>query len=211
MILNREEFRKGCGVKLSTFKSDKRRGHFVVDDDNTINTDNPKNKEYIHKKTKGEGIDLFAITGEEPKEKPSSPKDVVVNNTRSKTVSKSKPVGDLFKQKQLADLEKVKKDIELKQIDIEKKMGKLMPIDMVDTIFTINIQTILRSFESECENVISICVERLGGDRADISDLGDKMRELLHKTINNVKSKSKEEIEAVIKDYAVVRSRGERK
>lgn len=225
MFLKRSEFADAVGVTLNTLKQHVRRKKIFISEGGYVDTDFELNKIYIEKQTNGEGLDLTKIKNKEANQKNTQPetkkppaqiKESVVKETLpSPPISNSEnnelSISEVIKQKQRADLLKVEKEIELKQIDIEKKMGRLMPIDMVETILTINIQTILRTFESECENVISICVERLGGDRSDIADLGKRMRESLFKSIQNVESKSKDEIEAVIKEYAVVRSRGERK
>lgn len=217
MFLDRKSFAKAVNVKLATLRVHIKRKK-VFESEGYIDTEFDKNKIYITEQTKGKGLNLSAInerTKDVEKEVVSKKPEIPIVTTSKPKKPKSKnsdnQTVDLFKEKQLADLEKVQKDIELKSIEIEKKQGRLMPIEMVQKILTINIQSILRTFESECENVISIAVERLGGDRSDIADLGDRMRKSLHTSIQNVKQKSGEEIEAVIKEYSVVRSRGERK
>ncbi|MCK0148387.1 hypothetical protein MWU78_22330, partial [Arenibacter sp. F26102] len=93
---------------------------------------------------------------------------------------------------------------------IEKIRGELMPVEMVQKIMVINIQSVFREFESGCENIASVYCEILGGDRDHLARMVKEMRQVLEDSIKNAKDKSKVEIQTIIKDYAVTRSRGQR-
>jgi hypothetical protein len=114
-------------------------------------------------------------------------------------------------RKKRADSEKAEKENELKSLEIAKKMGELMPIDMVEKILMVNIRTIVRESVNEWENIASVYCEILGGNRSHLSQMVEQMNKHMDKLVKDVKKKSGDEIKQVIKDYAEVRSRGQRK
>jgi len=118
----------------------------------------------------------------------------------------------LEKRKRKADVIKAETDSELKKLQLEKMMGKLIPVDLMQGILKINIQNIFMSFDNELVNIASIyCDVMAGGDRSKLSDIVHKMRENLGRIISDTKLNAAKEIEGVINEYSEVRSRGERK
>ena len=86
-----------------------------------------------------------------------------------------------------------------------------MPIELVQKVLVINIQGVFRSFESSAENIASIYNERLGGDRAALTEMITRMREELERAIHSAKKQSQAEITALMREYSATRSRGEKK
>lgn len=119
---------------------------------------------------------------------------------------------DLITRKLKADTLKAERDNELKQLQLEKMMGKLIPVDLVHGILKVNIQNIFTSFENELENIASeYCDIMADGDRSKLARVTTNMREVLHRIIGDTKNNSAKEIKGVIDEFSVVRSRGERK
>ena len=111
----------------------------------------------------------------------------------------------------IATAEAKENESELKRIQIDKIAGKLLPVELVEKIFTINIQGVFKTFEGELENIASIYVEVLGGSRTELAEIIGKQREVLAKAIQKAKDDAEHEIEIAVDDYKQVRSRGERK
>lgn len=115
-------------------------------------------------------------------------------------------------RKKKADALQAERKAELTQLQVEKMMGSLMPVDLVDSILRINIQDIFRTFEAGCINLASIYCDILaGGDREKLAEITGKLRQELSRTIERVKTSAAQEIENAVEDYAESRSRGERK
>ncbi len=199
------DFAKNYSIKQSTLRSYISRGK-IVKEEGFINTDHPINKVFL--------IEL--------ENKSNNTVSVVEKPVAEKTKAKLPPsneegtfsqniIAALSHRKKLAETLKAEKDAELKQIQIEKLLGKLLPIKEVESILIINIQNIFRTMESELENIASVYCEILGGDRTHLTRMTKEMREGLHRVITESKTKSKEEIITVIEEYAETRSRGERK
>jgi hypothetical protein len=227
MLLNLKDFSKATGVSYDTLRQHLRRKKVYKSGD-FIDTEFNLNQLYINDQTNGKGIDLSKITFNE------------TTNENTKTKTKSKPDQDkktskpkvesppdvrvdssvsqedimhhsLNLRKKRADAEKAEKENELKSLEIAKKMGELMPIDMVEKILMVNIRTIVRESVNEWENIASVYCEILGGNRSHLSQMVEQMNKHMDKMVKDVKKKSGDEIKQVIKDYAEVRSRGQRK
>lgn len=131
---------------------------------------------------------------------------------RLKQNENDKEIVDWETRKKIADALKAERAAELAQLQVDKLMGSLMPVDLVEMILKVNIQDIFKSFENELINLGSIYCDILaGGDRDKLSELIAKVRLKLNEIIEKTKRNSAQEIENVIEDYSDSRSRGERK
>ncbi|RDY57703.1 hypothetical protein [Flagellimonas nanhaiensis] len=227
MLLSPQDFAIAIGVKYATLRSHISRKK-VYKSGEYIDTDFELNRLYIQNQTKGKGLNFENIGKETPQEETSTPdnKEEVITTKKvpppkveapkSDKVDTSLSREELIRsnfdlRKRQADAEKAERDSQLKQIEVAKKMGQLMPIDMVEKILTVFVRSIIRESESEWQNIASIYCEILGGDRSHLSQMVEQMNKIMDKMIKEVKMKSREEIKQVIKDYAEVRSRGQRK
>lgn len=215
--LNTNEFSAAIGIKVGTIKAHISRKKLERDEDGLIDTDTAKNKQYIKDQTKGKGLfSIETVTIEpgpdESVEKNSNQKKIVFNDKRTpEQKQRDKVFEDIELRKKTADLENAEYTAKLKKLEIEKKAGKLLPIELAQRIMVINIQTIFRTFEGESENVAGIFSEVLGGTRKDLSEIIKRMRESLSVAIKKAEDDSAEEIAQAIMEYTETRSRGERK
>ena len=111
----------------------------------------------------------------------------------------------------LAAAESKERESELKRIQLEKMAGNLLPVDLCEKIIVINIQSILKSFRSERENMSNIFVERLGGSRKDLVEINTALDKIMDVAISKAKKDAEHEIDGAVGIYQEVRSRGERK
>lgn len=223
MFLKPKEFAMAIGVSYNTLRQHIRREKVFKSGD-YIDTENAHNQIYISEQTDGKGIDL-ANVGKTEKAKTKTKRKATTKNKATTPPKKSTKIKEpeppppesenvidsVTRRKRLADVQKIEKEIELKNLQISKLMGELMPIEMVQKVLVINIQSVFRELESATENIASVYCEILGGDRDHLARMVEEMREALQDSIKNAKEKSKEEIKGIIKDYSATRSRGQRK
>lgn len=205
-FISPKDFAVQYGLKYATLRSHISRGK-VIKKDGFIDTENPVNKLYIQENATKAAPNPPKPTANEEIETTSTPPVP----TLPAPIAPGANETDLVLRKKKADALKAERDAEYRHLQIQKMQGKLMPIDLVEKTQTINIQSIFRAFESASENIASIYNERLGGDRADLADMVTRMRNELERAINSAKQKSKEEITALMQEYAATRSRGEKK
>ena len=218
--------------KISVLTSDKKK----------IDTENPLNKifkkKYIalfKKKEADEKITEIKSSGK--KEDPTTFKEMLSSVTQDLGLSESEmeeiftkeetvqnrrqrlkqneedeEVVDWDTRKKIADALKAERAAELAQLQVDKLMGNLMPLDLIEMILKVNIQDIFKTFENECINLGSIYCDILaGGNREKLSDLIKALRQSLSDTISRIEDTTAIEIENAIESYSEVRSRGEKK
>ena len=193
-----KEFADAYGIKESTVKSYIFRKQLQRDANGLIDTENDRNK-------------LFIL---EMQLKPSGKKKAeneVVSKSKKEIQQKisfeEKQIIDLDHRKRIAETEAKERESELKRIQLEKIAGNLMPVELVEKILVINIQSIFKNFESEMENLARVYVP----DRDLLAQAISDQKELLSKIIAKTKEDSSIEIENAINEYQETRSRGERK
>ena len=227
MLLSPKDFAKAIGKSYALVRKHLSRKKIIKSGD-FIDTEYEINHHYIMDQTNGKGLDLSKINepdNEPVKDKtnqsPKPPNPVVVEKPippqpkeprTSKEPSKEEVIRwNLDLRKKQADAERAERDNELKAIEIQKKRGELMPVELVRSLFVVNLQSVFRAFEMEADRVASIYCDVLGGDRTQLAEMAKLMRESLQKCIEDVKQQADEDSKAAIKEYSQVRSRGERK
>lgn len=206
MFLNPKDFAIALGIKESTLRQHIKRKK-LFKSGRKIDTDFEPNKVYIHEQSDGKGLDFTKISNRKSsktKKVENTGPDVKLDEENSKPAPTKDELNlnSWMMRKKKADSEKAEKENQLKDIELAKKRGELIPTELVRTIMTVNIQTIIRSFEIESDNIASIYCEILGGDRSHLAEMVSKMREHLQKAIIEAKEKSASDIKNAIKLYA---------
>lgn len=220
-LLKVKEFAAAIGMKEGTVKVHLNRKKLVKNSNGYIDTELEKNRLYIKEQTDGKGLYNIEQAVEKSAEDPGSSKDsktaskqksIVFHDKRSpEQKARDKVYDDIELRQKKAALNNAERSAELKQLELEKKAGKLLPIELAQKIMTINIQTVFRTFEGEAENIAGIFSEVLGGTRADLAEIIKRTRESLEVAIRKAEEDSAAEISQAINEYAETRSRGERK
>ncbi|MDT0647478.1 hypothetical protein RM545_12320 [Zunongwangia sp. F260] len=204
-LLSTKDFAELAGVKLATLRQHVRREK-VVKTGNYINTEHPTNAIYLTDQWSKHGKPNM-IPKETITEKPSI-ENIAFENTDKSIALKA---ADWTLRKKEADALISERRAQELYYKNQRLQGKLMPIEIVEKTMVINIQSVFRSFEASAENIASVYNERLGGDRSSLTEMITRMREELERAINTAKRKSSEEIKALMQEYSVTRSRGEKK
>ena len=110
---------------------------------------------------------------------------------------------ELALRKQVADVLKVERDAEKKKLEIEKLQGKLMPIELVEQILSINLNTVFKEFEASIFSQVQMFIP--SNDREEIASATEKIRFSLADVIQKAREESSDQIESVINDYSQAR------
>ena len=110
---------------------------------------------------------------------------------------------ELALRKQVADVLKVERDAEKKKLEIEKLQGKLMPIELVEQILSINLNTVFKEFEASIFSQVQMFIP--SNDREEIATATEKIRYSLADVIEKAREESADQIEAIINDYSQAR------
>ena len=203
-LLSTKDFSDLAGVKINTLRQHVKRGK-IIKSGTHIDTEHPTNVVYLNEQ--------WAKYGKPTPEPAQIEENPTFENAPIKKGQKaiaSKAIDWALRKKEADALisERRAQELFLKN---QKLQGELMPVELVQKVLVINIQGVFRSFESSAENIASIYNERLGGDRAALTEMITRMREELERAIHSAKQQSKAEIAALMKEYAATRARGEKK
>lgn len=173
-------------------------------------------KEVLEKPSKTKAS-VKISTAVEPKEKKQVPvvKEVVLSAEERRQARENKAKNASFLQYELrkkeAEVTLVERNAELKQMELEKKAGNTLPLDLVRKIEVINFKNLLNSLLNETKNMATVMVEKFGGTRTDVVDIETKLNQIFKRTVETTKKNVDREIESAVSEYSEVRSRGERK
>ncbi len=198
----------------------KKQINIIIDDNSEIilpkkevKTENSKNKE-VNDSKGSVNIAPTVVT----KNKKAIP--VIENQTKlsleeKREIQASKKAREtlleLELRQKIANAQYKEREAELKQIQLEKIAGNTLPLDLVDTILTINLQTIFKVFNSELENIATISVEILGGTRDDLVRITKSQNVILNKLVETARTNANFEIDRAVAEYSETRARGERR
>lgn len=107
---------------------------------------------------------------------------------------------ELAIRKSVADVLKFERDAEKKKLEIEKLQGKLIPIELVEQILSINLNTVFKEFEASIFSQVQMFIP--SNDREEIATATEKIRFSLADVIEKAREESADQIEAIINDYS---------
>ena len=110
---------------------------------------------------------------------------------------------ELAIRKSVADVLKFERDAEKKKLEIEKLQGKLIPIELVEQILSINLNMVFKEFEASIFSQVQMFIP--SNDREEIASATERIRYSLADVINKAKDEAAGQIEAVISDYSQIR------
>ena len=212
MLITPKDLADQLGIKYDTLRKHISRNK-LFRSGKLIDTTFAANNAYIMDATNGKGLDVARIGNKSDSDTAISdgPKVDLKEPDRSEPSKEDIIASSLGLRRKIADAEKAEKDNELKTLELAKKMGELMPVEMVEKILTVNIRHIIHESKNEWENIASTYTEILGGNRSHLSQMVEALNKHMDKLVKEVKKKAAEEIKQVIRDYSEVRSRGQRK
>lgn len=212
MIVTPKQLAEALGITDGTMRKHVFRGK-VVKSGKYIDLNHAVNKEYILNQTDGKGLDYTKI----PKGKTTKTTPVVNEEPGIKLDSIDIPTpsngheSSLLMEKRKMEIQKLKSQIRMDNMKYQKMKGELLPTELVEKIMTINMRSLLATIEHENENLASVWVEVLGGNRTHLTKMISEMRTLLQRAVEDGREKSAQDIKAAIKEYALVREYAEKK
>jgi len=199
--LKLSEFAEYCGVKDSYITTYKNRGNIFVTKTkvgnryiNIFDTDNEVNKIFIS------GC-KNSIPNKKTEEEYS---------TSSDDESGSSGLYSLDQQKKQLEVDKLTVDIELKNIEKQKKLGQMIPTDLIRVLFMRHNKNIVTSFKEHMTKVLNVKVRAIGGNKADVIDIENSIELAINESIVNTLEVTKSQLDNIIEDSAEKRGIGQR-
>ena len=208
-LISVDEFAIRCNCTPAIIRTNLARKFIVKTAAGYINASNKTNKKFLDKRR---ALDAKR-NGEEFT--PESTKDAAKKpGTRKKTgpIIAKNSIEDWKRKKIIADSRKAEHDADLRKVQLEKAMGKVIPVELLNQILKMNIQGIFIRFEQELQNMASVYCDILaGGDRKKLAELIDAMRVELERIIKITGKNVKQEVDNAVEEFTETRTRGESK
>lgn len=197
-LLSIKEFGESLGMSYDTTKKNVSRGNIIKGTDGKIDTENAVNKLYFNTQIALSGTKkVKTVTKKEPK---GDVKKAV--SEKPKPLTKEQQVYvDIDLRKKVADAELAERGSEIKRIQLEKQAGNLLPLDLVEKCLVINVQSIIKGFKTERDNMSRIVVEKFGGTRKDLVEINLELDKILDLVVKKAKKDASFELENAINIY----------
>lgn len=229
-VVTKKSFASQCEIETKYLSVDISRGKVIVNDDGMIDTTNPKNQIYIQKKLMGKEPNPISSTPEPTKpkiEKISVPRGNVppVPPKASMQLPDGITEGDVntalqmiegMDYQQLEMLykylqgEKLKTDIEKNKIEIEKKMGVVVPSEPLIPIVKQHNHFILQEQKNADEELLLAMAHKYDIAPSDTAYLRGEWIRLRNDAVTKATNLTVKSIGDVINDYSEKRGVGQR-
>lgn len=214
--IDRKTFATMCGTSIGVVNTNVARKKIIVMDNGLIDTDNKLNNSFmikyqnkVHKKDPAkirEKIYNEVVETVKSERVTLAPKPT----NRQKQNKESIEVSNLDLRKKKAEVLKVEREAYLKLLDINKKNGEALPTDFVVRMTTILIREMLASFDKSTIRIADKFCSIVGADRKILAKVNDELNKAMQKIINEAEKDAKYQIGKAIKEYSIVRNKGER-
>lgn len=223
--LKQAEFCKAMSLSNGYVKTNIVRGKIVRDAENLIDIDHPTNKQFINYQiASGKTFDInnIFIKNEKSLNKNTESVSIKVQKIKSvKTKSTDKKQEEnkinidqpedttgynLAEQKMQYEVDKLRLDCELKELQKNKIEGALVPVDAIQNIFLWSIDTFHSTYAQEVQSLANLFNSGMSYE-ATLKNISMALIKLKEDAKNNLLSG----IEGVVNEYKEVRGRGEKK
>lgn len=192
-LLSTKDLSRLTGIAVGTIRVHVTRGALQKNENGFFDTENELNKRYIEDKTR---LNSQGVTVEKDKKTTSRVKEQPTGLTATQ-----KTLNDYELRTKKAATELKERESELKKMELEKKAGNLLPVELVNRVIVLTVQTIFKSFDVGLDNMARISVDRFGGTRKDLAEIITQQRLLLSKLIDSAKENTRIEIDNAIDEY----------
>lgn len=135
------------------------------------------------------------------------PKPQTTSNGTTDTASASE--FELNKLKKMREIESKEIEIRLKLLDEKKKMGELIPVDLVKNVVSTHSRSITTSFKDGLERMITVLTSKHKFTLEEVAELRSDMVKVINKGIDTAIDRSKKDLRKIINEFSQSREVGE--
>ena len=212
-----KELSEICGITPKALATYKGRGKVVAeyntsDGLNYYDTTNEFNAAFIEQKQVSNGGVPHAISIPKVKSTPKKkPTPITQPETEPEENEGSGSISSLQKKKLKLETKKLAVDIELKNIEKQKKLGQMIPTDLIRVLFMQHNKNIITSFKEHMTKALNVKVRAIGGGKRDIIDIENTIELSINESIENTLEMTKSQLENIIEDSSEKLGVGQRR
>lgn len=234
--LKNSELSKALGISMAYINVNIKRGKIVIGSDGRINLQDKTNKQFIdYQIANGKTFDINNIYIKNDKSKldksnndKSKTKQIQTNveiksttikpkqnkkeqNNNSTDTDQINKFQNLAEQKFKLEVNKLRLDCELKELQKYKIEGSLIPVDAAKNIFLWSIDTFHQTYCQEVQTLANVYVQILGADSKKFANIIKELNQSLIKIKEDAKQNLLIGVAGIVEEYQEVRGRGEKK
>lgn len=200
-IYTRIEFAKKCGMPNNRLAIYISRGKVDLMDNGMVDMENHKNKSFYQKRISKTGVEV-----DDSEIIPTEPVIIVDEPAKKRTVNvKSSGNESLFEldlKKKRVDIELKEAEIRLKNIEEQKKLGELIPVDIVKTMMMTQAQSQVTSFKDAMDLFLVRISAKKKLTLEETAELKGGLIELINKAIDTSVENSKKTMRKIIDELS---------
>ncbi|NCX55614.1 MAG: hypothetical protein EBW87_00225 [Burkholderiaceae bacterium] len=193
-LYSKKEFAALCGMNTRQLSVYINRNKVICRDDETIDDADPVNSGFVEiRKSKGKSVRVVAK---------KQAKKTVEKSVDSAGPSPGSELLELEKRRKTSDLELKEQEKALKQLQILKAQGKVVPTDLVRNLFSVHFKETHLGFKQMIDVLISEIGQKYRLNANQIAELRAKSVELLNKIIEKNVENSKRSVETLVVEFS---------
>ena len=213
-LYKKSEFAGLCGVSMAHVSVNIKRGKIIVEND-LIDDRQERNKDFLAKCV--EKKDKKPVkNGKTKKVVPVEGEKVVVAaqlDDSNSDVEHKEPqeslLYELDKDRKSLDIEIKREDLEIKRIEKRKKLGELMPVELVKTLVTTHTESIKTAYSESADKLIVIFSHENQLSDAQIAKIRGEFTRILNAAIDLAVDSSKKTMRTLIQEFSNKRGVGQ--
>ncbi len=215
-LFKQAEFARICGVEQAYLTMYRKRGKLVVREDGLIDDQNPTNAFFIKKleskpkkepKIKDEVVKETEVHVEHVADEPIKAEATKSKKPRNSPIPSGKHPDkagerfDLDTEKKRLEIEKLQRLARQDEINHQKEMGKLIPIDPIRNVIMQTIKAYTMSYTQAAEKIVTEFGKRFRLNRNEMAELRAQLISGINSASESAITSSKREVTGIVKKY----------
>ena len=214
-IYTKKSFETLLGLSKGYVNTYVSRKKLVLNENGDIDDAHPINKEFkekqLAKKILKETTEISeAINGSQTKNN-GSDNEKLQNKEQSAVSADMMYHTRMERRKDELALQKSEDDAKISRLKYQQLEGKVIPTDLVISIFKRTNISIMTAFHQASEEIAADVSQRLGGKREDLIYIKSKLIAVTNEAIEKTMDSTTSEIASIVSEYSVMRDQGEKK
>ena len=203
-VYSRSEFCDVSGIKSNQINIYIKRKNIYINEDDKIDCSIEPNKTFLQKRlSKSKGLPKTIVeTNNEPVVKKIQPKQTADYGTLTESMQ-------LDLEQKRYSVQKIRLEVDLKEIDKQKKEGALIPIDLIKPIMSTQMHTITNEFKNYMEEFLRDVAKVYNISPVDIADRKGILVRGLNKAVEKSVDSSMKKVKVLLLEFSETRRVGE--
>jgi polyhydroxyalkanoate synthesis regulator phasin len=207
-LFKQAEFAQKCNIQQAYLTMNRKRGKVIVNEEGMVDDANAINVLFMER--------CLSRVPKEPKEKPDVSEEPVKikkaqkaqiiekksKSSSSKAAEKADERFDLDTEKRKMEIEKIRRETRLADIQHEKMIGKMLPTEPIKSIFIQTIKAYTVSFTQAANKILQEFAKRNKMNRNDVAEMRGELIAAINQATKEGTDQSQKAVNHIIREYS---------